>query len=669
MNYEERTQRILEKAAMEKRRRKKIKIASIAAGATALVLTLNLVLFVPYSEGGIDISKYKNSEYYSVIDSLSKLTYGKAETTNNFTEWFGSLGSKNVDSDYAAEPPTSGEMTTGSSQQYEETTNNQTDGVIEGDLIKRSDKFIYYLNYTPAAYDVFIDCTGGSETKVVVYHEATLVLNVYSIAGEQSQNVATFEIQPDEGTSFTDYENSRELFLSEDCNTVTVLTPCRDAGKNLSYTTLISVDVSDLENIHILNRVYLSGQYVSARLTDGNFLIVSDFGVKKRTDFSDEAQFVPQIGSFGQLESLPIGDIVLPDGATRAGYTVICSLNSQTLAVNDSVAFLSYSDEVYVSQNNLFVTRETTKEYDATKDPAANEEDVRHQLSYIRQVTEIVCVAYKEGLLTPADSITVNGTVNDRFSLDEYENVLRVFTTTGFNGSSYTYMTASEADPYRGFFKSSANLYCIDLSSFEVIASIENFAPRGESVKSARFDGNTAYVCTAEVTYGYVIDINDPVFAFDLSDYTHVTYTDTGTIPGYSLSLITFTGDTLLGIGYGDGFETLKIELYRETDSDVVSVATYELQNARFSDRFKAYFIDSERGFVGLAVNTYIDDVAYSYRLLRFDEDGLIEIMNVPLENLDDKGLDDMRATYIDGYLYLFGYNTFQVLPVLPANA
>ncbi len=663
--YEERTERILEKAKQIKKKRRTAAIA-VTSCALGLILACNLVLFIPYQTGGVDISVYKDSEYYPVIESLSKLTYNSATKTNNFEKLINSFSAKgNVDS--VADPPNMSGNESSSyngSSSYKEVTNNQTEGVIEGDLFKRSGDTLYYLDYTPADYEVYIDCTGGTETKVEVYREATLVLKLYSIAGEQSQNVATFEIKPEEGTIFSGYETEREMFLSEDCKTLTILTPSYHTESKLLYTALVSLDVSNPENICETNRVYVSGQYVSSRLINDDFLLVSNFTVKNGTDFSDEAQFVPQIGTLGQTESLPIGSIVLPDSATRAGYTVICSLNSQTLAVNDSVAFLSYSDEVYVSQNNLFVTREIIKEYDATEDPFATEEDVRHQLYYTYPTTEIVCVAYKEGALTPAGSVAVNGTVNDRFSLDEYENVLRVFTTTEFYSSGYTYITATEADPYSEFLKSSANLYCIDLSSFEVIASVENFAPRGESVKSARFDKDAAYVCTAEVIYGpVIIDIDDPVFAFDLSDYSKIAYTDTGTIPGYSLSLYKFTDDILLGIGYGDDFQTLKIELYRETGNEVVPVEKLELQNAIFSEQFKAYFIDRENQLIGLGASYYDEESGKfinGYLLLQFDG----ETLTKKFFELENSSYDDMRATFIDGYLYLLGYNLFEAVAI-----
>ena len=136
-----------------------------------------------------------------------------------------------------------------------------------------------------------------------------------------------------------------------------------------------------------------------------------------------------------------------------------------------------------------------------------------------------------------------------------------------------------------------ANLYCISLESFDVIASVEGFAPEGENVHSVRFDGTAAYVCTAVSTK---VQVLDPVFFFDLSDLNNITYKDTGTIEGMSTSLIHYGDGYLIGIGNGvyngnDSREVLKIEVYKENGDVVVPICKYDLMPVQFSDEYKAY--------------------------------------------------------------------------------
>ena len=204
--------------------------------------------------------------------------------------------------------------------------------------------------------------------------------------------------------------------------------------------------------------------------------------------------------------------------------------------------------------------------------------------------------------------------------------------------------------PTRG--GTNASLYCIDLTSFEVIASVIDFAPPGEEIRSVRFDGEAAYVCTS-------IQLSDPVFFFDLSDLANISYKDTGTIDGFSTSLINIGNGFLLGIGRGDGWATLKVEVYEETADTVRSVCSYENTEAICSEEYKSYYVDRKNqlfGFGAVEYN-YSADTAFRYILLHFDGYELLELVNVPLKG-DPL---NMRGVYIDGYMYIFGHDDFKV--------
>lgn len=644
--YEERTARIEEKAKTISKHKKRNIILSITSCSLAVVLALSLTLFVPYSVGGFNISAYEDSEYYEVIKQLAPLTYSEAQTTNNFTEWFGDISFSGYGT--SAAPSDGGEVA--GVQTYQEVTNNQTEGVIEGDLFKRSDEYVYYLNYTAENYEIMQDAD-GNKSKVLI--PASLVIEVYNIGGEQTELVSEYTISYENGTSYSGYIYAAELFLSADCQTLTIIAPCYDTSAKLLYTSIITLDVSDVQSIEETNRVYVSGDYVSSRMTDESLLLVCNFSVKGNTDFSDEAQFLPQTGALDDLTTLPLENIVLPDSATTAAYTIICLLDPDTLAVTDCEALLSYSDEVYVSSQNAYVTRS----YTVTREETFESVSGYAIVDYL--YTEIVRINYTDGL-TVENTASVMGTVNDRYSLDEYGGVLRVFTTTSYGTIEITYTTtddnvSSDSVPT---YLTTANLYCLDIDDMSVIAGVEGFCPEGEKVMSARFDGETAYACTAAV---YVEITEDPVYQFNLSDYGNITYTDTGTIPGYSLSLVTFTDGTLLGIGYGDWLDSIKISLYREEGSEVVSVAEYTKENASFSTDFKSYFIDAENGLIGLGLCYYDDSDGYfiGYLLLRYDGYNLVTVAEI---ELNDSDYGRMRADYIDGYLYLFAANGSQTV-------
>lgn len=660
--YEQRTQDIMQKAQTENlKKQKRAKLIAKWSVAASILLAFNLILFVPYQTGGIDVKKYADSEYYPVIQKLSTITYGKPYTTNNFKQFFscssapkyeiaapdgwyatedsfdapkGDSGMSVSDNNSGTNAPTSNAPT--SNGNYNEVTNNQTKGVTEGDLFKRSDKYIYYLNYTPNSYD-------GTK-----YVGDEFILKTYSVAGAQSELVCEYKISPQEDFRFVNYAGASEIFLSKDCNTVTVIVPCYNRSANNYFTQIFSLDVSDAANVKETNRISVSGLYISSRTVDGTMYFVSNFAVN-RPDFDNEQTFLPQIGAPDDMHTLPLENIVCPEEATSANYTVICSLDEKSLKIKDKTAILSFSNNLYVSENNIFVTRD----YSVT-----TETKNQYNLTYTNRVTEIYRVEYSEGALTEKGSVKLDGTIPDRYCMDEYKGVLRVFTNCSYSGS-YAYLDGNNPYDYMDG-KNLCNLYCVDLNNYSILAEKKAFAPTGESVRSARFYGDTAYVCTAVE----IINITDPVFAFDLSDYNNITYKDTGTIPGFSLSLTAFTDDTLIGIGYGDTRSDLKVEIYRRTDSNVQCVTEYISKNTAFSGNFKAYFIDAEKGLVGLATRPNWDELEYT--VLKFDEYGLHKLLSLSIDPEDHVyytyGCDVARATYIDGYMYIFARNTFKVI-------
>ena len=603
----ERTKDILARADAEKARRKKrIKLTSVLAAGLSLVLALNLVLFVPYNTAMPDLSAYRGSEYYSLMQQINELTYRPPQYKNNFEAWFGDLFSGKGD-DMALAPGDAG-----NDPAYSEVTDNQVQGVIEGDRFKRADDTIFYLQGNTDGY----------------------TLRAYSLAGAHSESVGTVRIGERENAYYSaSYTERAEIYLNEDGDTVTLFTPVSvwNGKTSIVYTEIVGIDVSDPANMRETGRRYVSGNYVTSRSVEGDFLLVSEFAVYSNPDFSDEAQYLPQAGELGSMETLPVDDIVCPDVATAARYTIVTRLN-ESAEIEDWLAFFSYTDEVYVSQNNVFVTRGY---YNGEE--TVNGENVSYTVRESR--TEISAVSYAGGELTLLGSADIPGTIKDQYSMDERDGTLRAVTTLNryFPKSSGD---ASLLPPYG----QNAGVYVISLSDFTVLGSLEWFAPEDEQVMSVRFEKeeNAVWVCTA-------IKITDPVFKIDLSDPKNITYIRTEDIDGYSTSLVDFTGGTLLGIGYGT-WDSLKIEVYAEDGDSVRSLDAYEVKDASFASEYKAYLIDRENALVGMHVVNWIDG-SNTYVLLHFDGYELAELAKVPLAS----DLPDLtRATVADGWLYIF---------------
>jgi uncharacterized secreted protein with C-terminal beta-propeller domain len=315
---------------------------------------------------------------------------------------------------------------------------------------------------------------------------------------------------------------------------------------------------------------------------------------------------------------------------------VVCQLDEQTLSLDGCTALLSYTGGIYVNTDSIYATRSVSDRTEADG-----------IITYSHK-TEITRVRYgKEGFAL-VGSVEVDGTVKDQYSMDEYNGIFRVVTTTSSHKVKET--VYSEGNAIAEFIEDSginANLYLIDADEMKVVNAEIAFAPWGEQVQSVRFDGDIGYVCTS-------VQLSDPVFFFDLSDVENITWKETGTIEGFSSSLVNFYDGFLLGIGRGNGWGTVKIEVYEESGEDVVSVAKYEVANGNYSSEYKSYLIDRENGLLGLGIYFYDqNEYGMHYVLLRFDGYFLHEIARIPV----DGDLSELRAFIEDGYLYVFGYN------------
>lgn len=574
-------------------------------------LVISLVLFVPFSTEPPDVSEYAGSPYYSLIQKINELTYEKPRYKNRFHQLTSQLSNRvtedflNSGVDYAPMAPVEDAELVGSPEgdkhyggSYVEVTDNQVAGVTESDIIKRSDRYIYYLH--------------GNE------------LRIYSIAGDASESVGFYQLTDEE---YADGEliwyDGTEMYLSQDCKTILLIRNCNwktqtNFGTHICVTSL---DVSDVTNVVQKDQIYMSGSYLSSRMVDGDLLLMGKFFVRTNKDFSDESTFLPQIGREGSMQPIAAEDIYAPEELDSTRYTVVCKLNGDTMEILSSAAFLSYSEEMYVSRDVIYATHSFTDNSDNSR----------------RSMTEITALRYSGEKLENLGTVKVAGTVKDQYSMDEYRGILRVVTSTS------EMVTETQGEFSFAQFKRNVNLYCISLETMEVAATVEAFAPDGETAESVRFDGDVGYVCTAEV-----ITLTDPVYFFDLRDIHNITWKDTGTIDGYSSSLVNFGNGYLLGIGFSGSFG-LKIEVYEETADGVQSVCAYE-REAGFSGVYKSYLIDRENQLVGLALQDYKSG-EYRYVVLMFDGYELRELSSTPFDG--DLGI--ARAFVAEGWLYILG--------------
>ncbi len=638
--YHERANDIQEKLKAKKKRKTLTWVGAISC-VLAFLVVFNLTLFLPFETGGApDLSLYRDSEYYAVMEKISPLVFTPRHSTCNFNEWAKhsvllnnimpefSPGGTDFEANAPQDAPTSPDGT--APDTYIEVTDNQTAGMVEGDLFKRSQNYLFYLTEeTPAD------------------KETELVLRAYTIAGEQSKLCGEVKLAPERGFSFQWYTDSREMYLSPDLKTVTVLVPCYHTATSTLYsanlyTAIITVDTQNVDTMSVKRVQYLSGNYISSRLCDGQLLIVNNFAVRRNPDFGDVQSFLPHFGEADAFEPIPAENILYPETVNLAKFTVLAAVDTASGQLTDCEALLYFSDDVYVSEHNVYVNSYAYRaEYQAGPFTSAD----------VTSFTDVTRISFEGGMFEVGPSASICGTIKDRYCMDEYDGYFRIFADV----PSITFLTQSPSAPWAGAFattlQSSVSLFIFDAETMQAVSAVERFAPDMESVQSARFDGDKAYVCTAVL-------FTDPVYVFDLSDPENISSKDTGTIPGYSVALKKFFGGTLLGIGYGEAGNagsSLKVELYEETEDTITPLTAFETP-AYFSENYKSYFIRADLGLVGIGIRSLSGDNALRYLLLRFDG---YQFVNIATFSIAD--YEDARAFYADGWFYLVDPSGLQV--------
>lgn len=607
----------------------------VAAASFLVVLALSLYLFVPFAPVTSDLKEYRGSAYFPLIEEIEdyRLSFLQPTYKNNFEALSSSLGGlfeggfkggaggSNMGADMAPSAPSIGDNGAWAPDMdengdYVEVTDNQVEGVIESDLFKMSDKYIFRLGFRSD----------------VEYR--TPVLRVYTVDKENSTLAAEYELPRFYGEFFKDYSEA-EMFLSADANTVTVLKNYTDEKTGLSKLGIISLDVSNVNEISTKAMVSIDGKLNTSRMVDGRLLLVTEYFFNRtQVDYDDPATFVPTINSGDGEKPIEFEDIIFPEEIGNTRYSVVALLDCENLALLGANALLNFTNDVYISENNVFITREYTD-----KIPDQNKPNSYTQSN----MSDVAVLNYSGERLEKKGVITMNGQAEDQYSFDEKDGYLRVVTTT------LDRVITENGDTVGARAKQNASLYIFDLSDNSLAYSVEGFAIEGEEATAVRFEGDKLYVCTA-----VVINFTDPVYFFDLSDYENITFSDTGVIEGYSDHLIDLGDGFTLGIGR-ENWSYSKVEIYEQQGDKVVSVCEFKFFG-EYSTEYKSYLVNRESNLFGFAVDYFESENQNSYAnnayvLLQFNGYEIVPL----IISLDNIGLQSstVRAAYVDGYLYI----------------
>lgn len=474
-------------------------------------------------------------------------------------------------------------------------TNVRTEGVGEADIVKTDGSYLYTLK------------ANSQEISIVdIRSDQMKVVSVISL----NENFQASEF----------YLSDQKLFVLGNMQNTQVDSDSKTLYRG-SCTRIQTYDLADINNPKSIGTVDQSGYYRTSRFKDGYLYVFSDYYIYDTITKKDYPSYVPLVGD----NLLKQSDIYLPTNHAADQYLVVSSVSASSPdKAADQKAVMSENGEVYVSDNNIYIYEYTNSSILADNLASKNQTILRK-------------LSYNKGKLSGSAQGKVKGYLNDSFSIDEYDNTLRLVTTVTHNvGSS----------------SQSNSVYVLD-ADLKTIGKIDDLA-KNEQIYSARFLGDTGYFVTYEQT--------DPLFSVDFSDPKNPKILGKLKIPGFSEYLHFYSDNLLLGIGMDtdeNGITNgVKISMFDISDpSDVKEVSKYTLDQYYYSDVFSDYraaLVDPEKNLIGFPLS----GSANQYVILSYDKDQGFQVQMQ--EEVNGNSYLGTRGVYANEKFYVINGNAIE---------
>ena len=558
------------------------------------------------SDSGVEESLIASAESYDEIYKYIQAEREQSETDAGIFSRFGILEESASTADSAASGSASNSgsaASAGDSGNIYSDTNVREEGVGEADIVKTDGSSLYIVN-SQAVEIVGIESAEMEELAEIRMADDCYIKELY--VQDDSLVIMYTRTEPsvDEDGYYNNYRD---------------------------YTNTLVYDISDRTNPVKVGNISQSGYYNTMRVRDGYVYVISNFYADAAAPRADTAAYIPEV----QGSTMEASDIYMPQRQMGNQYTVITSFSLEDPSEKtDSKAVFGSSGMCYVSTENIYVTEGWYGQDDAE----------------VTQ-TSIRKVAYKDGILQGEAQTKVDGTLNDSFSIDEYNGYLRLVTTvspvsSGDGGIARFFSRDTEGRQQ----EDSNSLYVLD-ENLEIAGEIHDLA-KDESVYSARFMGDVGYF----VTFKQV----DPLFSVDLSDPSDPEIIGKLKIPGFSEYLHPYGDGQLLGIGMDVDEESVttdgvKISMFDISNpADVNEEENYVLEDLYGTDvgyNYKEVFVDVEKNLFGFMA--YGDTTKYF--IFTYDENGFKEVFSRELTLYGN-----VRGLYAGERFYLVNGNTVE---------
>ncbi|MBI5332147.1 MAG: beta-propeller domain-containing protein [Candidatus Aenigmarchaeota archaeon] len=579
--------------------------------AAATILAILIVGAVFVSQEKISPVEQTGPKQFSSYDELYKFI-----SLNSEQNYYGEIAAR---AGADASVPQIGQQTKAASYS---TTNIQTAGVDEADIVKNDGKYIYTVSENKI---VIIDAYPADSMKIIA--EIELNRSVQEIFVNDGKLVVF-------GSGYNYYPlkaGAAESII------------CIGCGYGSSEAFVNVYDITDRTEPVLAKNLTLNGSYYDSRMIENNVYVIT----QENAYIFDGGIRLPAIMEDGVSKEIPATDVYYfdyPD--TSYNFNTIISLNLDTLEYDSKTFLFGYNQNMYVSLDNIYLIHQkqivyrdyqkrmideviipslstdlaqgartvmdsNVSEYEKysriqeivnnyaeslgpeqgvvfMKDLEKKRIEFDAMIEKERERTVINKIKIANGIEYSATGEVPGYTLN-QFSMDEYSGMFRIATTTSWGA------------------RAANHLYILD-GSLNIIGKLEDIAV-GERIYSTRFLGEKLYM----VTFRQI----DPLFVIDMSIPTDPKILGFLKIPGVSDYLHPYDQNHVIGIGRDASEEGritgMKIALFDATDpANPVEKSRYIIGDqgtySEVLNDHKAFLFSREKNLMVMPVIVYEKD-------------------------------------------------------------
>ncbi len=510
-------------------------------------------------------------------------------------------------------------------------TNNQVEGVQEGDIIKNDGKYIY-INTSGGLKIIDSNPSAPKVTATVNVPENTSVSEIFT-AGNKLIVIGQ--------------NNIFHIMNSEKTAEARIMPPRYYDDR----TNVLVYNVNNIEKPVLEKEFIFDGNYLTGRVIEDKLYLINTKNINYYYDLYSKSDpdiplpYYTDVLSDKKYE-IGYGDIKYFPGYidSRYMYTVGIDLVDKS-SKPDVDVYLGGSDTVYVSKDSMYAAiADYSYDYSGTQTELYNP-------AYTAS-TVIYKFSLNDGSIDVESQGSVPGTIINQFSMDEYGGMFRIATTTGEMWQN----------------TSKNNLYILN-DKLKITGMLEGLAP-GERIYSTRFAGNRIYM----VTFRQV----DPLFVIDASNPQKPVVKGMLKIPGYSTYLHIVDENHILGFGYdtqenqwgGTVNGGMKISMFDVTDTDKPKEVRSEIigKAGTYSEvlyNHKSLMFSLSKGLMAFPVSVSGENYkaefngAYIYNVSK--DSFMFKNKISHTDDVETYGNEVRRIIYIGNYIYTFSDNEMHI--------